>query len=77
MPDIFNYIDYDVQDIQGKKFICIYVLDFEKRIIFKIFKPYNDKLKEFLEDLNLFECLNTNLTFVIKRDGKITLDIKI
>lgn len=77
MPDIFNYIDFDEQDIQGKKFICIYVLDFEKRIIFKIFKAYNDKLKEFLEGLDSFECINTNLSFAIKRDGKIALDIKI
>lgn len=77
MNDTFIYIDCEVSNIQGKKFICIYVLDFEKKVIFKIFKPYNDELKKFLEELHYFDNINSNLNFAIKRDGKIALDIKI
>lgn len=78
MQDTFYFIDYDIQEIQKKKFICVYVLDFDKKVVFRIFKVYNDKLKEYLD--NTFEPflnINAHLNFVIKRDGKIALDINI
>ena len=78
MEDTFYFIDYDIQEIQKKKFICVYVLDFEKRVIFRIFKVFNDKLYEYLQDnFTAFQEFNSHLDFVIKRDGKIALDIKI
>lgn len=77
MTDNFYFIDYDIQEIQKKKFICVYVLDFEKKVIFRIFKVFNDKLNEYLQDnFTAFENINPHLDFVIKRDGKIALDIK-
>lgn len=77
MNDTFYFIDYDIQEIQKKKFICVYVLNFEKKVIFRIFKVYNDKLQEYLDEFSYFIEFNSHLDFVIKRDGKIALDIKI
>lgn len=77
MSDNYYYIDYDTQEIQNNKFICVYVLNFERRLVFKIYKQYNDKLAEYLNDLGLFEEISSHISFNIKRDGKIALDIKI
>ena len=77
MSDTFHYLGFDVQEIQNKKFICIYVLDIEKKVIFKLFKVFNDVLKEYLEDnFETFDDITRYLNFVIKRNGKVALDIK-
>lgn len=76
MGDAFYFLDYDIQEIQKKRFLCIYILDLDKKVIFRIFKQYNDKLLEFLNEFSCFTSFNDYLHFVIKRDGKISLDIK-
>lgn len=77
MSDTFHYLGFDVQEIQNKKFICIYVLDIEKKVIFKLFKVYNEVLIEYLgNNFETFDDITTHLSFVIKRNGKVTLDIK-
>lgn len=78
MSDTIYFIGYDIQEIQKKKFICIYVLNYEKKVIMRIFKVYNDKLIEYLKDnITAFQEFNNYINFVIKRDGKIALDINI
>ena len=77
MNNQFFYLDYDIQTIQNKKFICIYVLEFNHKSIFKIYKNYSLELEENIGNYNSFDIIDSKISFVIKRDGKIALDINI
>lgn len=71
----FFYIDTESKDIQGKKYLCIYTLELTKKIIFKSYKLYTDELANKLKNLKIFQDITNNVYFVIKRDGKISIDI--
>ena len=73
----FIFIDYDEQTIQNKRFLCIYVLDFKTKTVFRIFKPYTDDLYDKYAELESFSDITHYINFVIKRDGKISLDISL
>lgn len=77
MNNEFFLVDYDVQTIQGKKFLCVYVLELNHHTIFRIFKQHTDALEEQFGDLDIFCDITSKVDFVIKRDGKISLDIKL
>lgn len=71
------YLGYETQEIQGHQFICVYVLNLDKKVILKIYKQYDEKLNSNLCTLSLFDEISNYCSFVIKRDGKIALDINI
>lgn len=81
--NFFIYLDYEQKTIGDKDFIVIYVLEFYKKQVFKIYKKHNDDLinkLELLDKLDKFvgyQNINDNICFDIKRDGKISLDIKL
>lgn len=77
MNDTFYFLECTEETIQKQKFICCYVLNFEKHIVFRIFKKYTDDEYEEFTDLGMFEDITDKISFAIKRDGKIALDIKI
>lgn len=77
MYNQFIYLGYDERNIEGKEFLVIYVLEFSKKQIFKIYKTANKDLIFKLDALEDFSNINDFIGFVIKRDGKISLDIKL
>lgn len=77
MKDTFYFLDFTDETIQKQNFLCIYVLDFEKHLVFRIFKKYTDDDYDKCAELTNFEDVTDKISFAIKRDGKISLDIKI
>ena len=77
MSDTFIFLECTDETIQKQKFICFYVLNFEKHIVFRIFKKFTDEMEDKITDLAMFEDITDRISFAIKRDGKIALDIKI
>lgn len=77
MNNDFNFLGYDVQKINNNQFFCIYVLNLSKKLIFKIYKKYAEEDMYLLDNISCFEDISDRISFVIKRDGKISLDIKI
>ena len=74
MDDRFYYIGDEILNIQNNKMLCIYILDITKHCIFKIYKK-NIELQEQLTNINYFDEVTSFIRFVIKRDGKCSLDI--
>lgn len=77
MNNQFLFIDYEKRNIEGKEFLVIYVLEFYKKQVFKIYKISDNNLISKLNTLEKFDNINDYVGFVIKRDGKISLDIKL
>lgn len=77
MNNQFLFIDYEKRNIEGKEFLVIYVLEFYKKQVFKIYKISDNNLISKLNTFEKFDNINDHLGFVIKRDGKISLDIKL
>lgn len=73
----FFYIDYSTTNIEGKDFICIYVLDYYNKQVFRIFKNKSTELISKLNNFKLFNDVTSLINFVIKRNNKISLDIKL
>ena len=77
MSDTFYFLECTEETIQKQKFICFYVLNFDKHIVFRIFKKYTDEMADKQAEFAMFEDITDRISFAIKRDGKIALDIKI
>lgn len=77
MNNQFLFVDYEKKKIEGKEFLVIYILEFYKKQVFKIYKISDDNLIGKLTTLSKFDNINDYVDFVIKRDGKIALDINL
>lgn len=77
MNNQFLFVDYEKKKIEGKEFLVIYILEFYKKQVFKIYKICDDNLVAKLTTLSKFDNINDYVDFVIKRDGKIALDINL
>lgn len=77
MNNQFLFVDYEKKQIEGKEFLVIYILEFYKKQVFKIYKISDDNLIGKLTTLSKFDNINDYVDFVIKRDGKIALDINL
>lgn len=77
MKDTFYFLECTDETIQKQKFLCFYVLNYEKHIVFRIFKKFTDELYNNAIEFSLFEDITDKISFAIKRDGKISLDIQI
>lgn len=77
MNNQFLFLDYEKRNIEGKEFLVIYVLEFYKKQVFKIYKISDNNLITKLNTFEKFDNINDYLGFAIKRDGKISLDIKL
>ena len=77
MNNQFLFLDYEKRNIKGKEFLVISVFEFYKKQVLKIYKIPDDNLISKLDTFEKFENINYYLDFVIKRDGKISLDIKL
>lgn len=77
MTNQFLYVDTEKKNIEGKEFLVIYILEFYKKQVFKIYKLYNSNLSEKLASFKKFDNINDYISFVIKGNGKISLDINL
>lgn len=77
MNNQFLFISYENRNIEGKIFVVIYLFEFYRKQVFKIYKLSDDNLISKLNTLEKFDNVNDFVDFVIKRDGKIALDIKL
>lgn len=77
MSDTFHFLQCTDETIQKQKFLCFYVLDYEKHMVFRIFKKYTDEMYVKSTEFEVFEEITDKISFAIKRDGKIALDINI
>ena len=77
MNNQFLFVDYENRNIEGKIFVVIYLFEFYRKQVFKIYKLSDDNLISKLNTLEKFDNVNDYVDFVIKRDGKIALDIKL
>lgn len=72
----FLFVDTEKKNIEGKDFLIVYILEFNKKQLFKIYKVFDINLFNKLNSLKKFDNINDYVDFVIKRDNKISLDIK-
>lgn len=77
MNNQFLYLDYEKRRINDKEFIVINVLEFYRKQVFKIYKIFDTNLVAKLNTFDTYENINDYICFAIKRDGKISLDIKL
>lgn len=77
MKDTYYFLECTEETIQKNKFLCFYVLNFDKHVVFRIFKKYTNDMDDKTEELAQFEDISDKITFAIKRDGKIALDINL
>lgn len=77
MDKDFLFLDYSTTNIEGKDFIVIYVLEFYKHQVFKIYKPKTKEIFSKLEELQPFDNINSLIDYVIKSNNKITLNINL
>lgn len=73
----YFYLDYSIETINNQKYLRVYVLEFNRKCIFRIYKKYSLELEEKLGSLNTFDIIDSYISYVIKRDGKIALDINL
>lgn len=77
MEKQFLFIDYETRNIEGRDFVVIYLLEINKKQVFKIYKIQNGQLIGKIDNFKRFQDITNLIDFVIKRDNKISLDIKI
>ena len=73
----FLFLDTENKNIEGRNFCVVYVLEFYKKQVFKIYKLFDANVEKKLATFKKFDNINDYVDFVIKGDGKISLDIKL
>lgn len=75
MENIF-YLTNTKREINGKMYYRITILDMKNLQIFSFYHIADNQTTSFLANRKTFENISNFLTFVIKRNGKISFDIK-
>lgn len=72
----FCYLGNEQTNINEKAFLKIYVLDMTNKYVHTIYKLDSRQLLDKFSNIKMFEDITNIITFAIKRNGKISLDIK-
>ena len=75
MNDIF-YLGHYIKNIEGKEYFCIRVLDLKHFQIFTFYHTTDEKSKNIINSFKKFDNITDKLTYVIKRNNKISFDLK-
>lgn len=75
MSNIY-YLNHYEKEIEGKKFFCFRILDLKNTQIFTFYHISDDKSKNFVANVKTFQDISDRLTLVIKRNNKISFDLK-
>lgn len=73
----FLFVDYETRNIEGKDFVVIFLLECNRKQLFRIYKIKDGNIISKLDNFKKFQDLTNLIDFVIKRDNKIALDIKL
>lgn len=80
MSKTFIYLDTEEKKINDNTFFCIYLLEFSKKVVFKVYKIKNQNTKDLenkLSSIKPFENVSNKIDYVIKSDGKVAIDINL
>lgn len=74
----FYYLGFEIfESADTSKILKIFILSFKTKSVHCIYKQYSKELVTKLDaKYKLFANCTDDITFVIKRDGKVALDIK-
>lgn len=75
MENIF-YLNSNKRNIDGKDYYKINVLDLNNCQIFSFYKLVEPKSTNFINNHKTFDNVSNSLAFAIKRNNKISFDIK-
>ena len=75
MNDIY-YLSAKIRNIEGKDFYCFKILDLANEQIFTFYHNVDEKSKSLATGFKRFDNISDKLKFVIKRNNKISFDIK-
>lgn len=75
MENIF-YLNSQKRVIEGKEYYKINVLDLNNLQVFSFYKTVDTKSSNFCNIHKTFDNISSSLSFVIKRNNKISFDIK-
>lgn len=70
------FVKADKRNIEDKEYYKITILDRKNCQLFNFYKLVDAKSTNFVTSVKLFEEISQKLTFVIKRNNKISFDIK-
>lgn len=75
MEDLF-FLSSSKRKIQDNDYYKISILDLKNTQIFNIYKLVDNKSTQFVNSHKCFDNISEHLKFVIKRNNKISFDIK-
>ena len=75
MENIF-YLNADKRHIEGSDYYKINILDLNNLQVFSFYKKIDTKSSNFVNMHKTFDNISSSLVFVIKRNNKISFDIK-
>ena len=75
MGEIF-FIKADKRNIENKDYYKITVLDLKNCQLFSFYRLVDNKSTSFVSSVKIFQEVSGQLTFVIKRNNRISFDIK-
>ena len=70
------FIKADKRSIEGKDYYKITVLDLKNCQLFNFYRLVDNKSTSFISSVKIFQEVSNQLIFVIKRNNKISFDIK-
>lgn len=70
------FIKADKRNIEGKEFYKITILDLKNCQLFNFYRLVDNKSTAFVSNAKIFQEVSNQLSFVIKRNNKISFDIK-
>lgn len=75
MDEIY-FLSSDLRTIEDKKYYRITILDVKNEQVFTFYRIADTKAKNFCEMHKRFDNISNALIFVIKRNNRISFDIK-
>ena len=76
MSKDFLFLSYELKSIEGRDFVCVYILEFHSKHVFSIYKLSNKEFINHLSTLKKLDNVNTLINYNIKKDGRLSLDIR-
>ena len=70
------FVKSEVKKIEGKEYCKITLLDMQNVQLFNFYTLVNEKSYNFVKDCKTFSNVTDKICFVIKRNNKISFDIK-
>lgn len=70
---MYYFIGYKIRNIDGHKWLRIFILSIEDVSITSYFVPYSDDTFEFINSFDRFQDVSNLVRFRVRSDGKVSL----